>query len=296
MSEAEQPPALTAHENEVLDEAAVFFQDPGLLIQGLNWIGQPIETLQNRLPPKARDLIQKATEAAIQKALGVALTTLPQDVPAGAEHRARQSEWWHRGLATVAGAAGGAFGLAAIPIELPVTTVLILRGIADQARWSGMDLSDPAVQLECLMIFAMGSPSEKDDALNSSYFTSRLAFTQLIRQAGAATAGLSAKDLLRALDRGALPSVAKLAAKVAETFQIRVSQKAVSEAVPVLGALGGGALNYAFSQYFLTAAKYHFAIRQMEAQYGADIVQSELRARMARRVGAAKTSRSGRTS
>ena len=42
MSEAEQPPALTAHENEVLDEAAVFFQDPGLLIQGLNWIGQPI--------------------------------------------------------------------------------------------------------------------------------------------------------------------------------------------------------------------------------------------------------------
>ncbi|MBX3016422.1 MAG: EcsC family protein [Bdellovibrionaceae bacterium] len=279
-------PALSAIESKTLDEAAVFFQDPGLVIQGLNFIGHPIEALQKKLPPKAQGMIQKASEAAIRKALGVALTTLPKETGPLTTERARTSDWLHRGLATVTGAAGGAFGLAAIPVELPMTTVLLLRGIADQARLAGLDLRDPEIQLECIMVFAMGSPSEKDDALNSSYFASRLAFSQLIQQAGAAAVGLSAKDLLTALDKGSMPVLVRLIAKVAETFQIRITQKAVSEAIPVIGAVGGGALNYAFAQYFVTAGKFHFAIRAMEKKYGTQAVQDELRLRMSRRVSA----------
>lgn len=282
----ETPPRLSALESKTLDEAAVFFQDPGLMIQGLNFIGQPIEALQRRLPPKAQDMIRRASEGAIRKALGVALTTLPKEGAAATAERARGSDWLHRGLATVTGAAGGAFGLAAIPVELPLTTVLLLRGIADQARWAGLDLNDPETRLECIMVFAMGSPSEKDDALNSSYFASRLAFSQLIQQAGAAAVGLSAKDLLNAIDKGTMPVLVRLITKVAETFQVRITQKAVSEVLPVIGAVGGGALNYAFAQYFVTAAKYHFAVRAMEQRHGAAPVQDELRLRMARRVDA----------
>lgn len=276
---------LKISESMKLDEAAVFFQDPGLMIKGLNYIGKPIESAQQMLPPKAQAMIQKASEAAIRKALSVALTTLPQEVKdSKMTAQGRNSEFLHRGLATLAGAAGGVFGLAAIPVELPLTTVLLLRGIADQARLQGLDLQDPEIQLECLMVFAMGSQSEKDDALNSSYFVSRLAFSQLISQASAAAVGLSMKDLLSAIDKGTLPILVRVITKVAEVFQVRITQKAVSEALPVIGAVGGGALNYAFSQYFMTAAKYHFAIRQMEKHYGQNEVQDELRIRMAKRV------------
>lgn len=275
---------LTALENQTLDEAAVFFQDPGLVIKGLNFIGQPIESLQKKLPPKAQSMIQKASETAIRKALGMALTTLPKEATQVTQERAKKSDWLHRGLATITGAAGGAFGLVAIPLELPVTTIFLLRGIADQARLAGMDLNDPETQLECIMVFAMGSPNEKDDALNSSYFASRVAFSQLIQQAGAAAVGLSAKDLLAAIDKGSMPVLVRIIAKVAEAFQIRITQKAVSEAIPVVGAVGGGALNYAFAQYFISAAKYHFAVRSMEKRIGQEFVQQELRLRMSRRV------------
>ena len=40
----------------------------------------------------------------------------------------------HKALATASGAAGGAFGLATLPIELPVSTIIMLRSIADIAR------------------------------------------------------------------------------------------------------------------------------------------------------------------
>jgi hypothetical protein len=44
------------------------------------------------------------------------------------------SQLLHKALATASGAAGGAFGLAALPFELPVSTIIMLRSIADIAR------------------------------------------------------------------------------------------------------------------------------------------------------------------
>lgn len=275
---------LKLSEQKTLDEAAIFFQDPGVLMKGLNWVGLPIESAKNHLPEKVKLKIEQATEAAIRKALSVALTTLPDEMNNQQKSDGVASEWLHRGMATAAGAAGGLFGLAALPVELPVTTVLLLRGIADQARLHGHSLKDAEIQLECLMVFAMGSESEKDDALNSSYFASRVAFSQLIRQATAAAVGLSAKDLLRAIDQGTMPILVRILGKVAEAFQVRITQKAIIESLPVIGALGGGALNFAFSQYFITAAKYHFAVRKLEKIYGLEEVQAELRKRMTQSV------------
>ena len=47
----------------------------------------------------------------------------------------------HKLLATASGAAGGAFGLAALPIELPASTIIMLRSIAEIARNEGEDPS-----------------------------------------------------------------------------------------------------------------------------------------------------------
>jgi hypothetical protein len=49
----------------------------------------------------------------------------------------------HKALAAASGAVGGGFGLAALPVELPISTIIMLRSIGDFARSEGEDLTDP---------------------------------------------------------------------------------------------------------------------------------------------------------
>ena len=53
------------------------------------------------------------------------------------------SGYLHKALAAASGAVGGSFGLAALPIELPISTGIMLRSIGDIARAEGEDLRDP---------------------------------------------------------------------------------------------------------------------------------------------------------
>ena len=82
-------------------------------------------------------------------ALKAALRTMHQNPSAG-------SQLLHKALATASGAAGGAFGLSTLPIEMPVSTIIILRSIADIARSEGENLSDPEAALSCVQVFALG--------------------------------------------------------------------------------------------------------------------------------------------
>ena len=66
------------------------------------------------------------------------------------------SHFLHKALATASGAAGGAFGLASLTIELPVSTIIMLRSIADIARSEGENRSDPEAALSCIEVFALG--------------------------------------------------------------------------------------------------------------------------------------------
>src|ERR1700722_15766104 len=93
--------------------------------------------------------IASATSKGLEAALKVALRTLPSSPRSN-------SQFLHRALATASGAAGGTFGLAALPVELPVSTTIMLRSIADIARSEGEDLSDPETALACVEVFALG--------------------------------------------------------------------------------------------------------------------------------------------
>ena len=79
----------------------------------------------------------------------------------------------HKVLATASGAAGGAFGLATLPIEFPVSTIIMLRAIAEIARSEGEDPSDPEAALSCIQVFALGGRTESTDASESGYFAVR---------------------------------------------------------------------------------------------------------------------------
>lgn len=269
---------LTDDDRRFLDEAAAFFMDPGLVAKGLAWAGKPVESIQNRLPEKAKSTIASVTEKAIKQALVAALKTIPEDNEVlNREQESLRSSRLHRLLTTITGAAGGLVGLPALAIELPVTTILILRAISDQARLFGHDLSDLETRLECLMVFTMGVP-EATGELNrekptASYFATRASFVSIMRRAAATAGAFSAKELLTTIEKGSAPVLAKLVTAVAEKFQIRVSQKFLAESLPLVGAVGGGAINYAFTDFFVTTARYHFGIRALEKKYGDQIIQ-----------------------
>jgi hypothetical protein len=49
-----------------------------------------------------------------------------------------------------------------------------------------------------------------------------------------------------------------LYAQIASRFGVVVTQKVAAQAVPVIGALGGAAVNYAFIDHFQEVARAHF--------------------------------------
>jgi hypothetical protein len=222
--------------------------------------GRPLEMINRNLPGPAQEAIGKATELAMNAALRAALTTIP-----------KEKRFRIRGLDTAAavasGALGGALGLVTLPLELPASTVLMLRTIADIARENGEDLADPETRLACLEVFALGSRTEADDLASGGYFAVRTALAKSISQAAklAAAQGLA--------DRSA-PALVRFMAQVASRFGVVVSQKVAAGAVPILGALGGAAVNAAFLEHFRAVARAHFTIRRLERIYGQEAVKT----------------------
>jgi hypothetical protein len=224
-------------------------------------VGQQFSAVGSFVPAPARKLVSRAVGAALDGALRAALTSLGREVGP-----ARQS--LHRTLAAASGAAGGAFGLPALAIELPVSTTLILRSIADIARAEGEDLSDPTTALACMEVFALGGRTEIDDQMESGYFA--------VRGVLATTVSEAAKYIAQhGLSRQSAPIVVRFLSQIAARFGIIVSQKAAAQAVPVIGAVGGAAVNYAFTQHFQALAQGHFTVRRLERIYGGSLVRQE---------------------
>jgi hypothetical protein len=52
-----------------------------------------------------------------------------------------------------------------------------------------------------------------------------------------------------------------------------VTQKLAAQAVPLLGAAGGAAVNYVFMEHFQRLAKAHFIVRRLERIYGPALIR-----------------------
>ena len=168
----------------------------------------------------------------------------------------------------MSGAAGGIFGMASLPVELPVSTIIILRSIADIARHEGEDIADPAVALACLEVFALGAHDRDDKYTDSGYFAVRSMLAKAVSEAGRfVSQGV-------AVDAGA-PILVRLISQIGTRFGIVVSEKLAAQAVPILGAAGGAAVNYAFAEHFQSLASGHFTVRRLERIYGQEVVKSE---------------------
>lgn len=276
------PTVAMAHDEQVFIRTALKFLDkPGFLIHLANTLGRPIELFMGRLPMRQQKAIHRASENALLKGLRLIsrnMGRIPLPLPfAQSQLNSRKVSRWHSLASFGVGAAGGFFGVVSLPIELPVTTAIMLRSIAAIAREFGMDLSDPRVQLECLYVLSMGAPfkSEDDTLTSSAYWASRASFATLSRDAiqhmGAKGAiSNSVKDS----EKWAAPVLMKLVSTISRRFELVVNEKLMAEAVPLLGAVGGGMINATFTRYFSSVARFHFGLRALENRHGRSAIEN----------------------
>ena len=167
-------------------------------------------------------------------------------------HRARGVTLGRRGApiaAAISGAMGGAGGMLTSVAELPVTVTLILHAIQQAARDEGFDPAEDAVRAECLRVFAAGSPLAADDGINTAFFGARMTLTG--------------------------PALQRLLAGIVPKLAAALGQKLVAQAVPVLGALSGAAVNAAFLQHYRELARIRFALLRLSAAHGVEPVLTE---------------------
>ncbi|MGH1414987.1 MAG: EcsC family protein [Pelagimonas sp.] len=195
-------------------------------MQVLNLLGNQADSLMDRLPDGVKSGLEEATRGALNVSF----------------HAARYSRgkvgdkqsWLNTAFATAMGAVGGAGGLVSSLGELPVTTTVLMRAIQGIAAEHGFDPNDPEIAKECLTVFASAGPLEKDDGADIAFLSARLALT-----------GATAQRVIAA---------------IAPRMSIVMGQKLATQAVPVIGAAAGAAVNFAFTNYYQQMAHVHFGL------------------------------------
>jgi hypothetical protein len=241
-----------------LREAKETLEHHGMAERLTELVGTPITASIKMLPAIAEDSLHAAINKSLQAALKFAVRTLGSQTSDG-----KPKLISHRVMAGLTGAAGGAFGLSTVAIELPVSTILILRSIADIARSQGEDLTDIGSQLACLEVFAIdgGANSKIDDKTEIGYFAVRAAMSKQVADA-------SKYVLKHGIGDTAAPPLVKLLATIGNRFGVVVSEKIAAQTIPVIGAVGGALINSYFIDHYQDLARAHFTIRRLERLHG----------------------------
>jgi hypothetical protein len=220
---------------------------------------EPVAVVLRRLPGATSQRLRGIVSAALLQGLNTAIRTL--DINA----KAPPSYWMPKVLAGVTGGVSGFFGIAALAVELPVTTTVMLRAIAEVARGEGENLHSARTRLACLEVFALGSRGI-DANVDAGYYATRAVLAQALSEAASFLVERSV------VEEGA-PVVARLLAEIASRFGLVVSERFAASAIPVIGALGGATINVAFMDHFQNVARGHFIVRRLERKYGAEAVR-----------------------
>jgi len=255
---------LSVSDREALLQAKLVLEHPGVAARAAELLGYPIERALETLPPSAQRVIAAATQTALHLGIRVAVATMDE-----APVRSGSSLAWHRWAGGFSGACGGFFGLAALPAELPISTVIILRSIADIARSQGENLESIETRLACIEVLALGGGrqgQETQGAAETGYYAARVGLASSFQRAVEHVAK-------HGWSNNVAPPVADWLARIAARFSTQVSQNALAKAIPLLSAATGAAINTMFVRHFQDLATAHFTIRRLERLYGADPVK-----------------------
>lgn len=198
--------------------------------------------------PGVPDKIRGLAEAALARAFDLAVLGVAEAPRMGPGPRATQA------AVTLSGAIGGFYGAAGLLPDGAFTTLAIMRDIARIAREEGEDLASEDGRRACLEVFLLTPASRLGEAggeSDLSYFSARLILqgrpvVALLHQAGA-------------------------------RYGLVLSEKFAVQAVPLIGALCGAAVNHAFLAHYRDLARAHFTLRRLERAYGETRVQAAAR-------------------
>lgn len=219
----------------------------GPMMQALNSFGGRVETWAARLPKPARDTLDSGAEKL--------LVTLYHGAAGAQKALPDIGTWGHRFAAAASGAVGGAAGLASAVVELPATVMLMFGAMQQAAAENGFDPASEEVRLACLDIFGSGGPGAGDDGVNTTFVGSRLAVN-----------GATLQAIIR---------------RVAPVFSAMLGKQLASKAVPIIGAVAGAGVNYAFTDYYQEIARVRFGLRRLALEHGEERIRQAFRAEMA---------------
>lgn len=214
----------------------------GRLMTSLEQAGRFVQVGLNRLPQGVQRAVAERARDGLEFAFRTAILGLEPGIRPERSGAYRLS-------GAIAGAVGGVGGLATTLAELPVTTGLIMRSVADIARARGLDLTDPAVRAACIEVFAFGGPLDEDDDADIAFWATRLAGQEM----------------------------AQLMASVVIRYAPAMMTKLGAQAVPLVGAVVGAGLNLVYMDFYQRMARVVFALQPLEKAGG----RAEMRRRFA---------------
>ena len=249
-------------------------------MENLNWTikvvniaGNSLEAGVKKIPQKYLQIIQTVTQKALLGIIKTNLLTISKK-----REISKPSRNTYKAIVTGSGAISGFFGTtsgygtAIFISEITITTKFLMRTIMDIARSEGEDIYSLEGQLECLQVFALGGQSKDDDGTETSYYVTRSALSSSLKKISASGIKKAINTIVKSVSVLGSNAITVFISKIAARLSILITEKFVAQAVPVIGAIGGGSLNFVFVNHFQKMAKAHFSIRRLERKYGQDIV------------------------
>lgn len=262
-------PELTASELRDLERAKTILEHPRFSMRVLNLVGAPIERILRTLPKPVADSIGKNARVALERGMQAAIVTLD-----GSKRHKPPSNRFHKGVAMASGGFGGFLGLPGLAVELPLSTVVMFRSISEIARSFGEDIRDPDTTLNCMQVFALGGASPGDDAVDSAYFATRIGLAQVTARAAEYLEKQAGRELGKQAIRITAPALTRFTNQIGARFSVTVSEKVAAMGLPIVGALGGAAINAVFMDHFQDVAWAHFLVRSLERKYDPEAIRT----------------------
>ena len=269
------PISISQEDKDALVVAKSSMHNLSWAIRNVNKVGNTVETGVKFVPEKILLKVQKITESVLLKIVKANLLTIQK-------HKTfkKPSKNTYKGIVTGTGAISGffgastGFGTAIFASEVTLTTKFLMRTIMDIARSEGEDIYTLEGQMACLQVFALGGGSKNDDDLEASYYTTRLALNSAINNVSSTGIKITLDSLAKGAGILGSNAIGNFLSKIATRLSLLISEKFLAQAVPVIGAIGGGGLNYVFVDHFQKMATAHFTIRRLERKYGEAEIKS----------------------
>jgi EcsC protein family len=255
MSSTTSSTTLSLADQKILWAAVRTLERESLVARVSELTGEPVTQLLRHMPGMVSRQIHRVVHRALAQALEAALYKWDSRFP-------EPGVVGFRVMSGITGGVSGFFGLATLAVELPVTTTLMLRSIAGIARREGEDLTQTSARLACLEVFALGPRTRGHMPIaETSYYATRAFLAKAVSE----SARLFAE---RGIAQRSSPVIVELLTALGSRFGLVVSEKVAAGAIPVVGAIGGAAVNLAFMEHFQKLAHAHFTVRRLERQYG----------------------------